>query len=191
MQSEFNKNKFIMPTALAVLAMVIFTSWVMSYDTPRYNKFEMNRAKWENRVAQREYKRVYQATWTASRDTLDNNADYAALHKTLNKLWYTLIYSERPDTDLFKANVQRFNTLKSHARVVSNRLRYEYMKSNPELIRAKQRLDASERRLAQLRRDSLAVDSIQKIPQQTRWETNWAKIKRDFPWINFNSQKQR
>lgn len=191
MQSEFNKNKFIMPTALAVLAMVIFTSWVMSYDTPRYNKFEMNRAKWENRVAQREYKRVYQATWTASRDTLDNNADYAALHKTLNKLWYTLIYSERPDTDLFKANVQRFNTLKSHARVVSNRLRYEYMKSNPELIRAKQRLDASERRLAQLRRDSLAVDSIQKIPQQTRLETNWAKIKRDFPWINFNSQKQR
>ena len=191
MQSEFNKNKFIMPTALAVLAMVIFTSWVMSYDTPRYNKFEMNRAKWENRVAQREYNRVYQATWNASRDTLDNNADYAALHKTLNKLWYTLIYSERPDTDLFKANVQRFNTLKSHARVVSNRLRYEYMKSNPELIRAKQRLDASERRLAQLRRDSLAVDSIQKIPQQTRWETNWAKIKRDFPWINFNSQKQR
>lgn len=191
MQSEFNKNKFIMPTALAVLAMVIFTSWVMSYDTPRYNKFEMNRAKWENRVAQREYKRVYQATWNASRDTLDNNADYAALHKTLNKLWYTLIYSERPDTNLFKANVQRFNTLASHARLVSNRLRYEYMKSNPELIRAKQRLDASERHLAQLRRDSLAVDSIQKIPQQTRWETNWAKIKRDFPWINFNSQKQR
>lgn len=169
------KNTALATLATASLAAFAHVTYILNYDTPTFDTGDMDIAKHMLFKAEGDYETAQRRAILHSKDTLYMDSKYLNMVAEQNKLY------EKMNNGYVTANMlEKYNKLSKDMEILAEALQDEYIDKNRAYNEAAENMRQANNRIEQLKRDSMAVDSVSRMPLKTRYKENLYKSRTDF-----------
>lgn len=169
------KNTALATLATASLAAFAHVAHILNYDTPTFDTGDMDIAKYMLFKAEGDYETAHRRAILHSKDTLLLDPTYLKMVDEEYKLY------KKMSNGYITANMlEKYNKLSKDMEILAEALQDEYISKNRAFNEAAENMRQANNRIEQLKRDSMAVDSVSRMPLKTRYKENLYKSRTDF-----------
>lgn len=169
------QNTALATLATASLAAFAHVTYILNYDTPTFDTGDMDVAKCMLFKAEGDYETAQRRAILNSKDTLLLDPTYLKMMDEEYKLY------QKMNNGYVTANMlEKYNKLSKDMEILAEALQDEYISKNQAYNKASENLRKINNYIEELKQDSIAVDSVSRMPLKTRYKENLYKSRTDF-----------